>query len=180
MTLYVNSSDSGTTASGCLQAAPCPTIQDAINAAEGPSFMADPVTIDLASGAYDESDTIGSPNPSLSIVGAGSSNTTLDDGLNGSDLTISAGTVNIIGLTITNGAALDGADGSNVGADGDPGADGGGIDDADASAVSIFDSTISGITAVSVEMAPKLRSAVPAAAQPAGVAAMRATAAGSR
>ena len=54
-TLYVTPAGTGL---ACVQRAPCPTIQGAITRAESQTFTAKAVTIDVASGTYQEHDTI--------------------------------------------------------------------------------------------------------------------------
>ncbi len=100
-TLYVNANASGDDV--CTQTSPCETIQDAIDIAEG-SLADDSVTIEVAAGYYDESDTIEKPtNPSITIDGGGSSTTALNDGGTGTDLTIDGGNVKVSGLIIEGG-----------------------------------------------------------------------------
>jgi hypothetical protein len=109
VTLYVGPSGSATT--GCTsQTNPCTTIQDGVNAAEGssPSYSGQAVTIEVAAGDYDESDTIDAPGlSSLTLQGAGASSTTIDDGATDSDFEITGGTVTIDGFTITGGSTDD-------------------------------------------------------------------------
>jgi hypothetical protein len=76
VTLYVNSSDSG---SSCLDnsANACRTLQDAINVGE--ALTTTDVTIDVAAGTYNESDTINTlpSSDSLTIQGASAVSTTV-------------------------------------------------------------------------------------------------------
>ena len=101
VTLYVNSSDSG---SSCLDnsANACPTLQDAINVGE--TLTTTDVTIDVAAGTYNESDTINTLplSDSLTIQGAAAVSTTVAGTTNEAAFTIGAGgPVTISDLTIS-------------------------------------------------------------------------------
>ena len=101
-TLYVN--PGGSSSTPCSHGSPCPTISDAVNLAEERSDSA--VTIDVAPGNYDESLSVDVPaRDSMSIQGAGSSVTTLDDNGSGSDISMSSGTASIDGFAIVGGNA---------------------------------------------------------------------------
>jgi predicted outer membrane repeat protein len=101
VTLYVNSSDSG---SSCLDnsANACPMLQDAINVGE--ALTTTDVTIDVAAGTYNESDTINTlpSSDSLTIQGASAVSTTVTGTTNEAAFTIGAGgPVTINDLTIS-------------------------------------------------------------------------------
>jgi predicted outer membrane repeat protein len=101
VTLYVNSSDSG---SSCLDnsANACRTLQDAINVGE--ALTTADVTIDVAAGTYNESDTIDTlpSSDSLTIQGASAVSTTVTGTSNEAAFTIGAGgPVTINDLTIS-------------------------------------------------------------------------------
>ena len=106
-TLYVTPAGTGL---ACVQSAPCPTIQDAISRAESQTFTTTSVTVDVASGTYQEHDTITAKSlTSLDIRGARTHATTVTGTTSGRDFTVSGGTVAISGLTITKGSATSGA-----------------------------------------------------------------------
>lgn len=101
VTLYVNSSDSG---SSCLDNSSnaCPSLQDAINVGE--ALTTTDVTIDVAAGTYNESDTINAlpSSDSLTIQGASAVSTTVTGTTNEAAFTIGAGgPVTINDLTIS-------------------------------------------------------------------------------
>ena len=101
-TLYVTPAGTGL---ACVQSAPCPTIQGAITRAESQTFTAKAVTVDVASGTYQEHDTITAKSlTSLDIQGARTHATTVTGTTSGRDFTVSGGTVAISGLGITKGS----------------------------------------------------------------------------
>jgi uncharacterized repeat protein (TIGR02543 family) len=100
VTLYVD--ESGTTLT-CLgegtQA--CPTLADAIAVAQ--SYTATDVTIEVSAGTFPGGNVIDLPiSDTLSIDGAGSAATTVQDNLSGFDFEVTQGTVAIEGLNIAN------------------------------------------------------------------------------
>ena len=102
VTLYVTTGGTATTV--CTSSHPCPTIQDAVTAAQ--THTGDIVTITVAAGTYPGGITIAASGlASLSIHGAGSATTTVTGGGTTRDVLVTIGTVTIDGLAITHGEA---------------------------------------------------------------------------
>jgi hypothetical protein len=138
-TLYVDPSGSSSSCTG-TGAAACPTVQQAITAAEGAGFAGEDVTIDVTPGTYTENDTVtGGSEATLTIQPTpGSTGTvTLNGGAAGSvlsvDLPAPSMQLQLYSLTITNGLA--GGDG------------GGGIDDVGDGTLTVWTSTVTDNTA---------------------------------
>ena len=73
VTLYVTTSGSG---SVCSETSPCGTIQAAIDTATAGNYVGEYVTIDVATGTYNETDTVDSSSlAGLTITGAGAGST---------------------------------------------------------------------------------------------------------
>ena len=82
----------------------CGAIQTAINSATGGSYAGDDVTINVAAGTYTENDTIAASSlNSLTLAGAGTSTTTVNETIGDSVFTVSNGIVTISGLTVSQG-----------------------------------------------------------------------------
>ena len=106
VSLYVASGGSGDCTS---QANACGSVQTALTAATAGPYAGDDVTINVATGTYDENDTIDASSlNSLTIAGAGAASTTVNGSGSNSVFTVNGGTVNISGLTITDGEAAGG------------------------------------------------------------------------
>jgi hypothetical protein len=106
LSLYVSTtgSDGGGTNTCTASATPCLTIQQAINEAESSYSTSDDVTINVATGTYTENDSVAASSlNSLTIAGAGASTTTVNGNQKGSEFLVSAGTVTMSGLTMTDG-----------------------------------------------------------------------------
>jgi predicted outer membrane repeat protein len=106
--LYVDNTH-GTASSGCTApgSSACMFIYNAISAAE--SLSGDDVTIDVAGSAtpYAEGEFINdTANPTLTVIGAGASTTTMTGNDASRPFTISAGIVRISGMTIEHGLAV--------------------------------------------------------------------------
>jgi hypothetical protein len=109
VTLYVAPGATGTSCTAPDPSDACGSISTAVNVATGGSYSGDDVTIDVAAGTYDENDTISASDlDSLTIMGAGSSMTTVAGNEAGTVFTIDGGTVTINDLTITGGSAGEG------------------------------------------------------------------------
>jgi hypothetical protein len=115
VTLSVDGAD-GTSTTGCTNSGTgaCLTVQEGVNAAE--LYTDTILTVGVASGTYDENDTLEVPSGDiLTLQGAGVSTTTVDGGGAASVFSISAGTVTLDGFTITDGSAQYGGGISNQG-----------------------------------------------------------------
>jgi hypothetical protein len=109
--LHVSTTGSG---SICSENVPCGSIQSAVDTATGGHYAGADVTIVVAPGTYDESDSIGASTlNSLTVTGTGA--TTITDNRSGPVLNVNSGTVTLSGLTITNGAgSLSGGGGGGI------------------------------------------------------------------
>ena len=109
VTLYVAPGATGTACTAPDPSDACGSIAAGVAAATGGTYSGDDVTIDVAAGTYDENDTISASDlDSLTIIGAGSSTTTVAGNEAGTVFTIDGGTVTINDLTITGGSAGEG------------------------------------------------------------------------